>query len=443
MLGGILLRNDVLKKLDRLEVEDFHSPRHQSVFAAMRNLEMAGTPIDQVTLRGELERVGRWESLGGEAGGVALLVGLAMNVPTPDNVVHYAAIVTRHRVVRDLLCAIADVQEALNDRQREGDLEGEAAVQYAQARLGQVKAREDSDGTITIARLTHDRLAQLEQIAADRASGVQTLTGITTGIRALDEKIGGYQPGIVTIVAARPGMGKSSLLREAANAASKAGIGAHTFSVEDMREKFADRTISSESGVAAENIRTCNLNVGQTEDLRGAVGRLFRRKGWLVDDRSLTATDVVRSWRRHGEKNGTKVVCVDYLQRLRKSDSRMSDFEHVSESMDQLANAAKDDRIVCLVGSQLNRECEKRDNKRPQKSDMRGGGPIEEIAKCIIGMYRGSQYGPPVEGEDYAPGYRPTAEEWAATVELILLKNSDGEEGRILATWHGPTTTVS
>ncbi len=132
-------------------------------------------------------------------------------------------------------------------------------------------------------------------------------------------------------------------------------------------------------------------------------------------------------------------VCAE---RLRKRDARMSDFEHVAESMDVLANAAKDDRIVCVVGSQLNRDCEKRDNKRPMQSDMRAGGPIEEIAKCIIGMYRGSQYGPPVEGEDYT-GQPPTDAEWEATVELLLLKNSDGKQGRVIARWDGPTTTVS
>jgi replicative DNA helicase len=278
--------------------------------------------------------------------------------------------------------------------------------------------------------------------------GPYRLEGVLEAHRTLRPKvrsdlIGGYQIGIVTIIAARPGMGKSSLLRVALNAATKAGLGGHTFSVEDLRERFADRTLSSEANVPAENLRTCSLNRGQMEDVGHAVARLFRRTNWLVDDRPLTAMDAVRSWRRHGEKNATKVVAVDYLQRLRKRDYRMSDLEHVSESMDVLADAAKVDKVVCLVGSQLNRECEKRDNKRPQLSDMRAGGPIEEIAKCVIGLYRGSRYGPPIEGEDYEPGHRPTDDEWESTIELLLLKNSDGKEGRVLARWSGPTTSIS
>lgn len=446
VLGGVVLMPHGLKGLDTLEVRDFHHPRHQAIWQAIRACEAKGDPIDRVTILGKLGDAGKAEMIGGETG-LALIL-LAGPATSTENLQHYAKLMQSHRTVRDLRVVLAECLTALDDPQNADDVdfEGAGAVQWVQREVGKVKASEEADGTIAIGKLCHERVKQLEVIADERARGIRSLTGFTTGVRDLDQAIGGYQVGIVTVVAARPRMGKSSLLRVSANELSKTGVGVHTFSVEDHRARFAERTISGESGVPAENLRSCELNRQQMQDIGNALGRLYHRNNWLVDDSNLTAQQVVRRWRRHGEKNKTKVVYVDYLQRLRKRDSRMSDFEHVSESMDILGGAAKDDEIACVVGSQLNRECEKRDNKRPQLADMRAGGPIEEIAKCIIGVYRGCVYGDPVDGEDFntygAPPSMPSPEEWQRQCELILIKNSDGAEGRVFVTFDGPTTTI-
>jgi replicative DNA helicase len=446
VLGGVALNPAFLKRLDELEVRDFHHPRHQAVWQAIRACETKGDPIDRVTILNRLGDAGKAEMVGGDGGlAMILFAGPATSI---ENVQHYAKIMQSHRVVRDLRVVLGECIAALDDTANadDSDFEGAGAVQWVQRQVSQIKPNEADDGTIGIGKLCGQRVKQLEQIAEERATGKRTLTGITSGVTEIDNTIGGVQVGIITIVAARPAMGKSSLLRVITSAASKAGYGSHTFSVEDLRERFADRTISGEANVPAEALRTCNLNRAQMSDIGNALARLYQRQNWLVDDRSLTALEVVRAYRRHGEENKTKVVAVDYLQRLRKRDYRMSDFEHVSESMDILADAFKQDGVAGVVGSQLNRECEKRDNKRPQLADMRAGGPIEEIAKCIIGMYRGVVYGDPVEGEDYntpgAPQGIPSPYDWERQCELILLKNSDGKTGRLFVEFNGETTSI-
>lgn len=447
VLGGIMLRPEMIKRLDSVEVRDFYSPRHQAVWSAMLGCAAKGSPLDIVTIGAEIDAAGK-AGIFHDGMQRAFLAELQLHVPSAENVLHYAEILRDHRVMRDLLVTLQECQSALESPDNAGDDEftGAAAAQWVQRRIAAVKVEHGDDGTIAIGKLVQQRVRQLEQIAEERAKGIRSLPGLTTGVQALDEAIGGYFPGLVHVVAARPRMGKSSLMREGANALSKAGHGVHTFSLEDLRSRFADRTISAEARVPAETIRTCSLNRGEMQDVGRAIAGLAQRRGWLVDDRSLTALDVVRAWRRHGEVNNTKAVFVDYLQRLRKRDHRMSDFEHVSWSLDIIADAAKQDGIAAIVGSQLNRECEKRPDKRPQLADMRGGGTIEEIAKVIIGMYRGVVYGDPVDGDDYnapgAPNYRPTPEEWQRQCELILIKNNDGREGRVLVEFDGPTTRL-
>lgn len=459
VLGGILLRPALLARLGELEVDDFYSPKHQHVFAAMRNLAAKAEPIDPVTVAGELVRRGVAAAVGnttdgsdGEFDALAFVGILAARVPSPDNVTAYARTVQEHRSDRDAIRTLKDCIGAIDSPDNEGDpdMRGDGFIQWARSQLGRLKLRGAQDTSLPIAKIVSDRCGDYDKIHEAKQRGVPLMLGCPTGIKALDELIGGYPIGIGTVIAGRPGSGKSSNLRAAADACSRAGIGAHTFSLEDLRSGFADRAIASESGVPIETLRTGgHIQQAQMYDLGVAINRLKSRRHWLVDDGMMTAAQVVARWRRRGDENETKLVAVDYLQRLRKSDARMSDFDHVAESMTILCDAAKDDRVAVIIGSQLNRECEKRDDKRPQLSDMRGGGPIEELSKCVIGVYRGAMYGGPVEGVDWSPDMphplnrKPFDDDWLRRMELLMLKHNDGATGRVFARWDGPTTTVS
>lgn len=454
ILGGVFLRPELMRRLrQELEVLDFASNFHQAVWVAMVGCTEQGIPIDPVTVASELRRTGKAAAFSkyadantaegtGEIDALAFCGLLAAKVPSAENVMAYAATVKRHAVMRDLRRSLAACMEAVDSPDNADDdaMTGEAAVQWCLGRLRQVKVERVNDGTIPVAQLVRDRLREYEALAAARLSDKSATIGIPTGVASLDAEMGGYLPGLTVVIAGRPGMGKSSVLRAAADACSRLKIGAHTISVEDTRARFADRVIASESSVPIEALRNGDLNRGQQSNLTPAIGRLFSRKHWQVSDGAMTARQAVACWRRHGEANETKLVAVDYLQRLKKSDWRMSDFDHVTEAMTVMADAAKEDGVVLLVGSQLNREVEKRDDKRPMMADLRAGGTIEEIAKFIIGVYRGAAYGPPDEAADFGG----TDDEWAKRMELIVLKNNDGPAPvRVVAKWDGPTTTVA
>jgi replicative DNA helicase len=438
ILGAIILRNETLTDLPALESDDFYDLRHRAVFSAMRNLEHAGAPIDVVTVEAE---VAKWAGHG-DTVDYAFLGSLVLDVPTTDNAMAYAKQVREASLSRRVLLALSDVVE----QGKRHALSGGELLSAALARLSGIDA-EQPDTATSVSVLVQRRLKQLEEIAAERASGARTMTGFPTGVANLDEKIGGVQPGIVTIVAARPGAGKSSLGLSMADGASSAGFGVHLFSLEDTEDAYADRTLSRTSSVPAETMRNADLNREQCQDLAKAIHKLRGRR-WLVDGRSgITAEEIVRSVRRHRRANATNVVIVDYVQ-LVKRPARMSPHEALSEIITTLADAAKADRMAYVVMSQLNRQIESRQDKRPQLSDLRESGSLEERSKCVIGLYRGSMYGDPVKGVDYAEewsghDYSPDEREFAAQVQLCVLKNSNGRTGTVWANWHGPTTSLT
>ena len=452
ILGGIMMRRQCLDlpAVQALEAEDFHSPRHMAVWMAILGLFESSTPIDPVTVAAELVRVGR-ESVAD----LAFLCDLATRVPTVDNVAHYATIVADLATRRRVIDAAATVVDRLRAADDDDDLNGDAARSFALATIGAVSARSKSAAT-TMGVIVKRRIGQLVDLSERRARGETVMTGVPTGIPALDDKTGGYQPGIVTMIAARPGVGKSSVMLAACAAATAAKQGVHVFAFEDGVDSLADRAMAGASGVAANAIRALDLNRDEMGRLGSAMNLIASRKTWLVEEEpSLYVDDICAAILRSRVDNGTRLVVIDYVQLLkgpRATRYRASDREQeLSDIGTILMKFARDHDVAILLGSQLNRDCEKRDDKRPVKSDMRGSGSLEERAKAVIILYRGSMHGPAesgdeqttnARGESCAP-YLPLDDEWAEVMELILDKNSNGPQGRIRAHWHGPTMRVS
>jgi replicative DNA helicase len=429
VIGAILIDPATLSLLPSLETQDFARVESRYVWNAIRNLETKGLPVDIVTVGDELGRQGVLETVG-----FAWLGECATKVPTVSNALEYARRIResslKTRLLRDLAQLIATKDDA--------SIGGPELLTLALSTLTKFDAEQPEDSK-TIGDIVKARVKQLDKIAKG-----ETQTGYPTGIAKLDEKLGGWQPGIVTIVAARPAMGKSSLGLATADVASAAGHGVHLFSLEDTESAYADRSIARTSGVGAETIRGCNFQAGQMRDIGDAMNKLGRRKGWIVDGRSgVTADEIVRSVRRRKRENNTRIVIVDYIQ-LVKRPARMSPHEALSEIITTLADAAKQDNLAYVVMSQLNRELEKRDDKRPQLSDLRESGSLEERSKCVVGVYRGSVYGDPKPNIDFNPktSKPPSKEEHERTVQLIVLKNSNGRTGPVFATWFGPTTRM-
>ncbi len=354
-------------------------------------------------------------------------------VPTASNVIEYA------KQVRDAALN-RNVRVALDGVLSTSESSGTELLSMALAAISRLDGNMPDDA-VSIGQLVKRRLGQLSKIEEDRRSGARTLTGYPTGVAALDAHIGGWQSRIVTVVAARPGMGKSSLGLATADACSAQGHGVHLFSLEDTEEAYADRTMSRLSGVPAESMRNASLNASQMRDMTSSIGGIKKRP-WLVDGRSgISADEIVRSVRKHRKANATRVVIVDYVQ-LVKRPPRMSSHEALTEIVTTLADAAKHDDIAFIVMSQLNRNVESRQDKRPMMADLRESGSLEERAKCVVAIYRGAAYSPtPIEGVDYHQ-HRPSDAEFATQAQLLVLKNNNGATGYVMAQFHGPTTRM-
>jgi replicative DNA helicase len=209
---------------------------------------------------------------------------------------------------------------------------------------------------------------------------------------------------------------------------------------------YADRTLARTSDVAAEDLRNARLDRGGCDRIARAQMRLRGRR-WIVDGRSgITADEIVRGVRRHRKDNRTSVALVDYVQLVKRRPG-LSAHDALTEIITVLADAAKHDGMAYVVASQLNRQLESRQDKRPQLVDLRESGSLEERAKCVIGLYRGSVYGGPVKGVDWDPDWEgrdrpPGDDEYTAQIQLCVLKNSNGRTGTLFAKWNGPTTRI-
>jgi len=281
---------------------------------------------------------------------------------------------------------------------------------------------------LQISQLVRERYRQHADHQERIAAGEPARSGLPTGVDALDDLLGGVTTGIVTIVAGRPGMGKSALGLTIAMAMIRAGVGVHVFSLEDTRNAYADRLLSRTSQVPVEALRSGRaLNLVEQRDLVQSATGCSKAKRWVLDDRAgIDAAEIVRAVRRGARDNETRAVVVDYVQLLKRRP-RASMHEHLGEQISILADAAKQDDMAYIVMSQLNRGLEARDDKMPKLSDLRESGSLEERAKAVIAVHR-----PWVYDHDLDP----------AEMILCVLKNSQGQIGKVRADFHGPTVTV-
>jgi replicative DNA helicase len=401
-----------------LNVDPWHfiSPGLSRIWGAMLDLSRNGDAWDVIAVMDLLE------SMDEPTDGVLEATKRA-DMISPTSVNDWSRVVRSGWVTRQTKNALADTLVAADRGVGGGDL-----VTLALQKLSNIDV-EAPDLSLSIGELAKERLAQLGEIARRKEAGEVAATGILTGLWNLDDKLGGFQRGICTVVAGRPGMGKSAFAQSMTDSASSDGVGVHVFSLEDTRDAYADRALSRLSKVSAESIRSCELRVGDMTPIKRAADDLLRRKGWLVDDRSgITADEIVRTVRRARRKNKTDLVVVDYIQLVKAPrEARFNRRETIDNAMDTFSDAAKQDRMSYMVLSQLNRSCELRDDKRPLLADLRESGGIEERAKCVLFLYRPAVY------DEKAP---------EDLIEIIVRKNSNGETGVVEANWHGPTTRI-
>ena len=420
MIGFGLQRPDRIDEIE-LEPEHFFDPRWAKAWAYLQAMRAEGQPITAVTLADRIST-----SFAPDAVPLAALLQAELEAAIfPED---YAAIVRESWVSRQVLFACSESIAA-----RQDGIEGEDLLSLALQKLAAIQVSQGAR-TATIGNLVRARFKRLMQLSDAKAKGEVAVTGIPTGIEGLDLMLGGIQREICTVVAARPSMGKSAFGMTLAAHASSIGVGVHQFNMEDGEDSHADRALSRESMVAAQNIRTLELTSGDLGNLMYAAETLGQRQRWIVDNRGgLSAEEIVRSVRRELKQNATQLVIVDYVQ-LCQGNPRHTETQVIDHAMAQFQMAAKQDRIAYVVLSQLNRKCEERENKRPLLSDLKLSGAIEEKAKCVVMLYRPHYY-----REKDPETKQPYPE---SRIELLVRKQNNGQTGTVIARWNGPTTRI-
>ena len=424
ILGGILLRNDVLTQLDTLEVEDFYDHKHKVVFQAIRNLEASARPIDIVTLENEIAKAGKLEAIGG----VAFLGELTLRVPTADNVLAYTEIVTDKHQARKLMLAAGEISE----KGYEDGLEVRDYLDDAEAKIFEVTQRRDKSGPEPIKGLVKKVFSSLDE----RFKSEGGITGVPTGFTDLDVKTAGLQPTELVILAARPAMGKTSF---AMSLAQNAATGETrwpclVFSLEMSSTQLAERMLCSEARVDSSALRRGQLQRQDMTNLTYAAAALSKAPILIDDTPALSLRELrarARRFRANKELFGDRkfgLIVIDYLQLMRGSPqaAKASREQEISEISRGLKALAKELSCPVLALSQLNRSLEQRTDKRPQLSDLRESGAIEQDADVILFIYRDVVYNKDTENPNIA--------------EVIIGKNRHGATGTVETQFEGRFT---
>jgi replicative DNA helicase len=423
VLGGVLLRNEVLSGLDQLTPDDFYDPRHKAVFAAMRSLEDLSRPIDEVTLEVELQRMGKLEAVGG----IPFVSELALRVPTAENVTHYAEIVRNKHAARRLILAASEIVAS----GYEDSSEVSEYLDEAEARIFEVTQTNKRRSAEHIRGLLKDVFSSLDE----RFKAAGGITGVPTGFTDLDEKTAGLQPTELTVLAARPAMGKTSFaLSMARNAACSHGYPVLVFSLEMSAQQLAERLLCSEARVDSTALRRGQLQRQDLTNMTYAADTLSKAPIVIDDTPALTLRELRASARRFmadKELRGDRefgLIVIDYLQLMQGSQkargaSREQEISEISRGLKQLA---KEINCPVVALSQLNRSLESRPDKRPQLSDLRESGAIEQDADVIMFIYRDVVYNKESEHPNVA--------------EVIIGKNRHGATGTVETFFEGRYT---
>lgn len=409
ILGAILLDNTLVSQaIELLSVDDFYSPLHRRVFRAMMNLFERGDKIDPILIGEELKKEGQLENIGG----VATITNLTYGLPHFSNIAHYAKIVHDKAIVRNLIKVCNQVvSEALAEEE-----DAEVILDHAESAIFALADERTRQGFSHIKPVAETVLAKVQEYARRES---HALTGLSTGFRDLDQMTSGLQQTDLIIVAARPSMGKTALcLTLAQNAATQEQAVVAVFSLEMSKEQLVMRMLSSEAKVDAHRFRSGFLTRDEWGRLAEAIGTLSEAKVFIDDTPGISVLEMRAKTRRLiAEQKKLDLIVVDYLQLMSGSKRSESRQQEVSAISRELKGLAKELGVPVVALSQLSRAPEARNPPKPQMSDLRESGSIEQDADVVAFIYRDEYYKP--------------SEENAGVAELIISKQRNGPTGTV------------
>jgi replicative DNA helicase len=435
LLGALLINNDAGSRVaEFLKAEDFADPRHGRIFAAAMRLIERGEVANPVTLKGFFERD---EGLK-EIGGAAYLARLAAAATTIINVGDYA------RLIRDLSMRrqLIGIGEELVNTSYEAEIDAPASTLLERAEEQLFSLAEDGNAEKSF--LSFDQAVRASIHMAEAAIKHDGLSGVGTGLRDVDDKLGGLHRSDLIILAGRPSMGKTALATVMAfNAAkeyvlSKGERGARVgfFSLEMSAEQLATRILSTESEIPSSDLRRGKITDDQFQRLVQASGELSRVPFHIDETGSISISALRTRARRLKRTHGLDLIVVDYLQLMRASGQSRNDnrVQEISEITQGLKALAKDLNVPVLALSQLSRAVESRDDKKPQLADLRESGAIEQDADVVLFVYREEYYKArqePREGTPEHAAWQAEMEKIHNVAEVIIGKQRHGPIGTV------------
>src|SRR4029077_18469369 len=409
VLGAILLHNDAFNlAAEVIDSGDFFRDAHRRIFDRMVKLSERSNAIHLVTLKDELSKSGELD----EVGGPAYIAALVDGVPRSMNVEHYARIIKEKATLRNLIFSANKILATAY----EGAEGGPVILDQAEPAIFAIADDKVRDGFVSLRELAHSSLDTIEKLHARK----ELVTGVPTGFTDLDEMTSGLQPSDLIIVAARPSMGKTSLvLNMAQHVGTKTDMTVGLFSLEMSKEQLFLRMLTAEARIDAHRLRGGFLGERDWGRLAQAIGTLSEAKIFIDDTASIGVLEMRAKCRRLASEHGLHLVIIDYVQLMQgrgRFENRTLEIGSISRSLKGLA---KELRVPIVLLSQLSRAPESRSDHRPQLSDLRESGALEQDADVVAFIYRQDMY-----TDKSQP---PTDEQGVA--ELIIAKQRNGPTG--------------
>ena len=407
VLGAVLIRNDAINHATEIiDADDFFREAHRAIFNSMIALSERNQAIDLVTLKDELARTGQLDGVGGPAYVASLVDG----VPRALNVEHYARIIKEKSTLRSLIYSANRILTTAYDGEQEADLQ----LDEAERAIFEIADDRLRTGFVPLRDLVHGSFEKLEQLGKRGA----LITGVPTGFEQLDEMTAGLQPSDLVIVAARPSMGKTSfILNVAQHVGTKTEMTVGVFSLEMSKEQLFVRLLTAEGRIDAHRFRSGFLAEKDYDRLSHALGTLVEARVFIDDTPALGVLEMRAKARRLKAEHGLHLLVVDYIQLMQargRYDNRQQELASISRALKGLA---KELHVPIVALSQLSRAPDARADHRPQLSDLRESGALEQDADLVLFIYREEVYEQKEENEGVA--------------EIIIGKQRNGPIGTV------------
>ena len=417
VIGSMLTDKDsVISAIEVLKEEDFYRDDNRAIYSAILNLYNRAEPIDIITVKSELETMGKFE----QVGGLEYLAELPEKVPTTANSMKYIKIVEEKSVLRNLIKTANEIIELGYDPTEDV----EDIMEGAEKKIFNIMQNKNQKGYSAMKDILVDSFTQLEELYNRK----QHITGVPTGFTDLDYKTAGFHSSDLILIAARPAMGKSAFaLNIATNAAVKAKVPVAIFSLEMSKEQMVNRILCSEAMVDSNKIRTGKLEEDDWTKLAEAIGPLSEADIYIDDTPGISVMEIRAKCRKLKLEKNIGMVVIDYLQLVQGSNKRNGSREQeISEISRSLKILAKELGVPVVALSQLSRAVEQRPDHRPMLSDLRESGAIEQDADIVMFLYRDDYYNEDSDKKGIA--------------EVIIAKHRGGSTGTIDLVWLGSYT---